>query len=1079
MDNINILHLSDLHFGIEPDPRHAPTAIALRQNTLDALLKKLKRVDQSWRPDIVVISGDIGWKGRTDDYDQAQEWLIDNLMKELDIAPERLLISPGNHDIDRTKTIGMSPPAAAAEADEWLKVEHLDNFIRPFEAFKDFSRKMAIPQLVAGDRSFHTTGMRDLLDLKFIMLNSAWFCRGDADRDRLWPGLPLLKVMNAASQIGDPDKYDDNPITIALMHHPPAWLNEAERHTFDKRINTIRYLAERSHLILTGHVHAAFEHPDRKNNRAYLFSGGATYEGDDYRNNISILKINKADRTVTRRKFEFDPRYGSWADNEDEALSLKSPHGDIRSTRTQKDKHKPLPEIPNEYRNWVIDHCRYMEIDKLRDKTDIIQVNLPEIFIPLYCNPPGKKAAKPDTSKQLEDERASTVDIEKQSLTEPYLLVEGEAGCGKTTLIKHIAHSALQGAEGDDFSGFLPVMVFLRDLKQIISKEAGQTANASMAERILTAYFKMTENVLDIETVRAFGEKEKTILLLDGLDEIEAEQRDLIANSFADFRIKNPLMKLLLAGRPHSMRGAATKRFGQRHIKILPLGMGQVEAFITKWFQYVYAQDSKIGRKTAESMIGDVKAHPATEKLRENPLMLTAICILYHDGRELPGQRAELYKKFIDNLLARRFDNQERVLSFFLALAHQMQTRSELGIDRSDAVKILGSVYERDNTEDEKQHRQRQEALFNYIEPRSGLLKLEEGQYKFQHLTFQEFLTARFIIENETDYAGAIRNYWEHERFKEVIELYIGYLSIENRLWANTVIEDVLNQKDKRPFLCWRLAARAFIDIHEDRRNPSVVKLAVNRLREILDKHLDPKVLADAGETLGRLGDPRNLEAFATVRGGRYELSTGITEITAFEMGKYPVTNQWFRKFIEDDGYRKIYYWSKDGKKWLKEEKSKNPRYWFEHKWNGPNLPVVGVSFYESEAFCNWLTETINDGYSYSLPDGKQGEVAAAGFDKRKFPWGNRWDKRKCNTAEDGMDSTSPVGIYRKGATPEGIFDLAGNVFEWTWDAKREHLLRGGSWLGDRSYARCAYRFRFNPGLGDFYVGFRCVRTLE
>ena len=74
---------------------------------------------------------------------------------------------------------------------------------------------------------------------------------------------------------------------------------------------------------------------------------------------------------------------------------------------------------------------------------------------------------------------------------------------------------------------------------------------------------------------------------------------------------------------------------------------------------HFYPGISGIGSKNADAMIHEVKVHPAIDKLSNNPLMLTAICILYHDNKELPGQRAELYKKFIDNLLYRRFDDPE------------------------------------------------------------------------------------------------------------------------------------------------------------------------------------------------------------------------------------------------------------------------------------------------------------------------------------------------------------------------------------------------------------------------------------
>ena len=84
------------------------------------------------------------------------------------------------------------------------------------------------------------------------------------------------------------------------------------------------------------------------------------------------------------------------------------------------------------------------------------------------------------------------------------------------------------------------------------------------------------------------------------------------------------------------MADAASDRFGENHVKILPLNMEQTEMFIRNWFRYVYSEGSRIGVKNAEGMISEIKAHPSIEKFIDNPLMLTAICILYHDGKELP-----------------------------------------------------------------------------------------------------------------------------------------------------------------------------------------------------------------------------------------------------------------------------------------------------------------------------------------------------------------------------------------------------------------------------------------------------------
>ncbi|MCP4294690.1 MAG: hypothetical protein GY786_03700, partial [Proteobacteria bacterium] len=173
----------------------------------------------------------------------------------------------------------------------------------------------------------------------------------------------------------------------------------------------------------------------------------------------------------------------------------------------------------------------------------------------------------------------------------------------------------------------------------------------------------------NLETIEAFCRAKKAIFLLDGLDEVKSEYRDIIVNSFADYRIQHNGVKMVFSGRPHGIEGSAIDRFGKNHVKILSLNMDQIEEFINKWFYHIYSKSSSLGGKTAEGMIGEIKIHPAIERLIDNPLMLTAICIVYHDGKEVPGQRAELYLKFVDNLIYKRFKEAEQVSEFLMTLA--------------------------------------------------------------------------------------------------------------------------------------------------------------------------------------------------------------------------------------------------------------------------------------------------------------------------------------------------------------------------------------------------------------------------
>jgi formylglycine-generating enzyme required for sulfatase activity len=222
------------------------------------------------------------------------------------------------------------------------------------------------------------------------------------------------------------------------------------------------------------------------------------------------------------------------------------------------------------------------------------------------------------------------------------------------------------------------------------------------------------------------------------------------------------------------------------------------------------------------------------------------------------------------------------------------------------------------------------------------------------------------------------------------------------------------------------------------------------------------------------------------VPGGKFTIEGTGREMTIddeFEMGIYPVTNSQYERFIGDGGYIKQEFWSPEGWKWLEKEKNPQPLYWNDEKWNQSEYPVVGVCWYEAEAYCNWLSKT--SGGNYRLPsEAEWGKTA--GWDeknkkKRVYPWGDEFDKEKCNTYESKIGRTSPVNKYPQGVSPYGCYDMAGNVWEWieSWYDEKEKtkVLRGGSWFFDFETARCAFRFFNLPNIRFNKVGFRCVRT--
>ncbi|MEI6776739.1 MAG: bifunctional serine/threonine-protein kinase/formylglycine-generating enzyme family protein, partial [Chloroflexales bacterium] len=148
-----------------------------------------------------------------------------------------------------------------------------------------------------------------------------------------------------------------------------------------------------------------------------------------------------------------------------------------------------------------------------------------------------------------------------------------------------------------------------------------------------------------------------------------------------------------------------------------------------------------------------------------------------------------------------------------------------------------------------------------------------------------------------------------------------------------------------------------------------------------------------------------------------------------FWIAKTPVTNAQFRPFVKGDGYRNPRYWTQAGWQWREQEKIVRPKYWYNEGLNRADYPVVGINWFEAVAYCRWLT--AQTGHEFRLPSEAEWEKAARGTDGRIYPWGNTWEKGRCNSEEAGIKHITPVVQYPSGASPYGALDMAGNVHEW------------------------------------------------
>ncbi|MCL5961793.1 MAG: formylglycine-generating enzyme family protein [Chloroflexi bacterium] len=200
-----------------------------------------------------------------------------------------------------------------------------------------------------------------------------------------------------------------------------------------------------------------------------------------------------------------------------------------------------------------------------------------------------------------------------------------------------------------------------------------------------------------------------------------------------------------------------------------------------------------------------------------------------------------------------------------------------------------------------------------------------------------------------------------------------------------------------------------------------------------------------------------------------HEVTTG-----AYYMDKLEVTNAEYKKFVDATGHQVPYLDADYAQKYNWQNGTYPP--------GKDDYPVVLVDWHDAQEYCQWAGKR--------LPSEPEWEKAARGKDGRIFPWGNEFDVARMNSWEAGPGETTPVGRYAQGASPYGILDMAGNVWEWTadWfdrypgnDDVSDHygttykVLRGTSWGNVIKYARGSNRHWVEPWTKNTLTGLRCV----
>ena len=724
------------------------------------------------------------------------------------------------------------------------------------------------------------------------------------------------------------------------------------------------------------------------------------------------------------------------------------------------------------------------------------------------------------------------------------LVLLGEPGHGKSTVLRYLALLLARRLRGEpvDIPGWpndilpVPILCPLGSVAAALETHGGD-ADAAL--------WQVLGDVLDGEQGISAGLRDflkpalrgkGTLLLFDGLDELpvgagRGGPRSQVAQAVQ--RLAGRVgARVVVTSRVLPYRSATDWQLtdeGWEERTIQPLAFGQVRRFVQGWYTALAASDPELSLERAEQrakvLITELESNSRLRPLVQSPLLLTMLALLhYNSDGEIPRNRARLYHECVQLLLERweperTIGAHERVsrLQQLLArlpgletdklrdLIHELafqahdQPPDDDGRGRIDRYRLTGRLVEffkRIGSADPSGHA---DVFLEVVREEAGLLiaRDDESAYTFPHLTFQEYLAACWLADqdNMLELAYARWQSADRERWRQVLLLLAGRLRHKGQKdierdgvpWLDLLSSptargvakngtqggyDAVLAASSYAEMGGRAAlATSMRDLVAQVERP--LRTAIVDLLETPDPALQTADRIAAGRVLADLGDPRFPvepeewqqellpsgfggngywralpNGMYTIGGWQERQKSAQLTLSSFWIARFPVTVAQFAPFVTIGyGPEAERWWTPEGWRWREQKQWNRPWMWDDRRSNLASQPVIGVTCYEAMAFCAWLNEQLADklpkNYLVRLLSEAEWEVAASyapNEPRRKYPWGeDEPTTERAIYAASSLDTPAPVGSCPAGAAACGAFDMAGNIWEWCASSYKQY----------------------------------------
>ncbi|RFC54718.1 SMEK domain-containing protein [Brumimicrobium aurantiacum] len=513
-----------------------------------------------------------------------------------------------------------------------------------------------------------------------------------------------------------------------------------------------------------------------------------------------------------------------------------------------------------EYDKYIKNYYNFLDIKGFSPKINNTQVkiNLEKIYVPLAL-----KIESEIGSTEKKEEVEILYSIEKALIDFNKIVILGDPGSGKSTILKYLAYKICSKRPTESIlSDLVPVIIKGSEFSKYVS-----TTSKKLSEYIIDQIDKKFEFLFTEKL-----ESNQLLVLIDGIDEINnISLRHSVVNRINSFIAQYPEIKIIVSSRIVGYKETRLNGYFN-HLQVVEFKKEQIELFVNSWYLSIASNsdnDKKSAKKSANELFKSIKKNDSVLKMASNPLLVTIIALIHHQGGALPEKRVSLYdiatSTFLENWVRQReternssFDK-ETLISILAPISYHIHQNYATGLITETELKSLfkkeyKNVYPYQSKKEETQDLK---DLINFLREDAGFLFEKgldtngESLFGFVHQTFQEYFTSiEFKTRWKEDYyADNLYEYVFNPNWTEVIKLSASSFKFTEqgrlgRQYSTNFLKDILSVNDpiEEMYRPLKLVLQALIDDTEVEFS-FFIELIDQIFKEILslDEHHGPK----------------------------------------------------------------------------------------------------------------------------------------------------------------------------------------------------------------------------------------------